>query len=234
MNLLDRHIFKSVLVSCAAAVGLFAFVLMLGNVIRDLLTYMLTGQLAVTTFVHLTLLLVPFVASYALPMGILTGILLTLGRLSADSEITAMRAAGISVPRISRPVFIFAVLASAGALYVNFEAMPHARVEYDRDLTLALQANPLNYIVPKTFIKDFPTVVLYVGAKQQGDLRDIWAWRLDADRRAVHFVRADSGHVAYNERTNELDLDLFNAQGESLEDKNPGGFFQLAAHRDVR
>jgi len=224
LNLLDRHIFKSVLVSCAAAVGLFAFVLMLGNVIRDLLTYMLTGQLPLATFIHLTLLLVPFVASYALPMGILTGVLLTLGRLSADSEITAMRAAGVSVPRISRPVFIFAFLAAAGALYVNFEAMPHARVEYDRDLTGALRANPLNYIVPRTFIKDFPGYVLYIGDKHQGELSDFWFWQLDSDRRVTRLVRAASGHVDYDENKNELVLTLGNAQIEDIDDKRPEDF----------
>ena len=106
MNLLDRYIFKSVLGSCLAAVALFAFVLMLGNAIRDLLGYVLAGQLPLLTFGELLLLLLPFVASYALPMGILTGVLLTLGRLSADSEVTAMRAAGISLTRLARPVLI--------------------------------------------------------------------------------------------------------------------------------
>ena len=52
----------------------------------------------VSTFWRLrVVLLVPFALSYALPLGMLTGALLTLGRLSSDSEITAMRAAGLSV-----------------------------------------------------------------------------------------------------------------------------------------
>src|SRR5690606_5579994 len=106
----DRYLFKSVLGSCLAAVGLFAFVLILGNAIRDLLTYVLAGQIPLTVFAELLLLLVPYVISYALPMGMLTGVLLTLGRLSADSEITAMRAAGLSVWRIARPVVLLGVL----------------------------------------------------------------------------------------------------------------------------
>jgi lipopolysaccharide export system permease protein len=213
-----------VLVSCLAAVGLLVFVLMLGNVIRDLLAYVLTGQLSVQAFVQLTLLMVPFVAAFALPMGILAGVLLTLGRLSADSEITAMRAAGVGMPRIARPVFLLALLAAGTALYVNFEAMPHAKVTYERNLTAAIRANPINLIIPKTFIREFPGFVLYIGSKQQGELRDFWLWQLDSDRRAVRFVRAASGHLDYDERTNELLLTLAHAQEETLNEKNPEDF----------
>ena len=102
MNLLDRHIFRSVLLTCAAAVGLFAFVVAVPNVVRDLLGPFLAGQFGAATFARLVALLFPFAISFALPMGILTGVLLTLGRLSADSEITAMRAAGISLLRIAQ------------------------------------------------------------------------------------------------------------------------------------
>ena len=46
MNLLHRHLFWSVLSTCAAAVGLFAFVLIVGNALKDLLGYAIAGQLA--------------------------------------------------------------------------------------------------------------------------------------------------------------------------------------------
>ena len=78
MNLLDRYIFKSVLGTCFGAVVLFTFVLTLGNVIRDLLAHVLAGQLPAMTLVRLVWLWVPAMAIYALPMGLLTGVLLTL------------------------------------------------------------------------------------------------------------------------------------------------------------
>ena len=116
MNLLDRHLFRSVLFTCIGAVALFSFVLMLGNTIRDLLGFLLSGQLSIGVFLRLIWLLVPAVAIYSLPLGMLTGVLLTLGRLSADSEITAMRAAGLSLARIARPVWILGALGAALAL----------------------------------------------------------------------------------------------------------------------
>ena len=229
MTILDRYIFKSVFFSCAGAVLLLAFMLMLANVLRDLLGPMLAGQLPILKFLSLTALLVPFTASYALPMGMLTGVLLTLGRLSADNEITAMRAAGISMPRLTRPVFVLAALAAALGLYVNFEAMPHARVVYDRDLTEAMHANPLNLIVPRTFIRQFPGYVLYIGSKDKGTLKDFWLWKLDSDHRVIQFVRAASGRVDYDEKTNEIVVVLANFQVEKLDEKNPEDFTESPA-----
>lgn len=221
LNLLDRHIFKSVLFSCAAAVGLFAFVLILGNAVKDLLGYVLADQLSLGTFARLVGLLVPFVISFALPMGMLTGVLLTLGRLSADSEITAMRAAGLSLFRIARPVLIIGVLGTALGLYVNFDSMPRARVQYHQELAAAIRANPLSFIIPQTFIREFPGFVVYVGDKQGAVMRDFWLWKLDPERRVTQFVRAESGRFDYDDTTHELILTLTRAQVETREAKTP-------------
>ena len=224
VNLLDRHIFKSVFFTCAAAVGLFAVVIALPNVIRDLVGPLLAGQLSLATFARLVGLIFPFVICYALPMGLLTGVLLTLGRLSADSEITAMRAAGIGVSRIARPVLLLGALCAAAALYINFESMPWARVQYHREFAEALRTNPLSFIVPKTFIRDFPGHVIYVGEQEGSVLRDIWLWDLDKEGRVKRLVRAQSGRLDYDEATNSLVPTLYNAKTEERNAANPEDF----------
>jgi lipopolysaccharide export system permease protein len=224
VNLLDRYIFKSVLGSCLTAVGLLAFVLMLGNAIRDLLGYVLAGQLTIPSFVRLVLLLVPFAVSYALPMGMLTGVLLTLGRLSADSEVTAMRAAGVSLARIAQPVILLGAVGFLLGLYVNFTAMPQARLQYQRELAEAVRVNPLRFIVPRTFIRDFPGHVVYVGDKQGAVLKEFWLWELDDTQRVVRAVRATSGRFDYDEEANTLLLTLLDAQIESRNPRQPEDF----------
>ena len=224
MNLLDRHIFKSVFATCAAAVGLFAFVVALPNVVRDLLGPLLAGQLTREAFARLVLLIFPFAVSYALPMGMLTGVLLTLGRLSADSEITAMRASGISVARIARPVFLLGALSALGALYINFESMPWARVQYHREFAALVRANPLSFIVPKTFIRDFKGCVIYVGEMQGPVLRDIWLWELDDQHRVKRLVRAEAGRIDYDEASNSLIPTLVRAKTEERNPANPEDF----------
>lgn len=224
LNLLDRHIFKNVLFTCAGAVGLFAFVVALPNVIRDLLGPLLAGQLTPAAFVRLVALIFPFALSLALPMGLLTGVLLTLGRLSADSEITAMRAAGISVMRVSRPVLLLGVLGACAGLYINFESMPWARVQYHREFAEAVRTKPLNFIVPKTFIRDFKDCVIYVGDRQGVVLRDVSFWKLDDQKRVVAYERSETGRLDYDEVTNELAVTLTPAQITTPKNGNPDNF----------
>ncbi len=204
--------------------ALFAFMMVTGNIVKDLVGPGLSGQISPEATVQLVLLLIPLGVYYGLPMGMLTGVLLTLGRLSAENEITAMRSCGISLPRISMPLIILGLLGVAIALPVNFESMPRARVQYDKLLTDALRANPVKLIEPKTFIRDFPGYVAYVRDKKGSELEDVWLWQLDSDRRVTNFVHAASGRLSYEESSNELILTLSRATVETRDEKDPEDF----------
>lgn len=224
MKLLHRHLFASVGATCLAAVGLFAAVLLLGNALKDLLGPTLAGQIPVDTFLRLVGLLVPYVGAYALPMGVLTGVLLVLGRMSAQHEITAMRAAGLSLGFIARPILLLGVIGTLAALVVNFEHMPRARTAYKEIFGQAVQRNPLSFIVPRTFVREFPGVVLYVGEKDGSRLRDFWVWQLDDEARVRVFARADEGDFAFDQEANTLVLTLRNVVMETRNARDPEDF----------
>lgn len=226
MNLIDRYIFRSVLFTCASAVGIFTFIVLVPNVLRDMLAYVLSGQLSPLMFGQLVLTLTPFAVALALPMGLLTGVLLTLGRLSSDSEVTAMRSFGLSLPRIAAPILLLALLGAALGLYCNFEAMPRARVNYERKFAAAIAANPLKLIVPKTFIRNFSNCVIYVNQKEGAVMKDVWLWKLDEQKRVKTLIHAASGYVDYDETTNELIVTLTEARVENRDEKNPESFLE--------
>lgn len=224
MNLIHRHIFANVVLTCAASVGLFAFILLLGNVVKDLLSHVLAGQLGWETVVYLTALTFPVVISYALPMGMLTGVLLVLGRMSSDREITALRAAGLSVAWVSAPILFCGVLGVLLNLVINFQFMPLAKVAYETELANAVRQNPLSFIVPKTFIREFPGYVLYAGEKKETVLKDFWLWELDAKNRVKRSIRADAGKVNFDENKRALVLTLQHVQAEVRDTANPENF----------
>ena len=224
MNLLQRRIFTSVLFACAVGVGLFAFVLTIGNVVKDLLGYVVAGQMESGMFLELLALIPPAVLPYALPVGILTGVLLVLGRLSADHEITAMRASGLSLGWIARPILLLGVLGALTAIFINFQFFPWAKVTYEVQLADAARTNPLSFIVPRTFIRVFPDKVLYVGEREGQSVKDFWLWDLDRRGRARTFVRAKTGSFYLDEANSRLVLNLADVHVEARDQKNPEDF----------
>lgn len=210
--------------TCLAAVGLFGFVLLLGNALKDLLGYLLAGQIPMEAFLMLIALLVPYVGAYALPVGVLTGVLLVLGRMSAQHEITAMRASGLSLGFIARPIILLGLLGTAAALVVNFYYMPRARATYKEALAHAVQRNPLSFVVPKTFIREFPGVIVYVGEKEGTRLKDFWVWQVDDESRVRVFARAGEGQFEYDRESNTLVLTLRNVVMESRNPDDPEDF----------
>lgn len=224
MGLLHRHLFASVAGACAAAVGLFGFVLIAGQALRDLLGYVMAGQLEPETAARLLGLMLPYVAVYALPIGLLTAVLLVLGRMSSQQEITAMRAAGLSLGYIARPIWVIAGAAVLLSLALNFYVMPQARTAYRKTLVEAVRQNPLNFIVPKTFVRDFPSVVIYVGEREGREVRDVWVWHLDAQKRAVRVVRAKAGTIDFREQNNALVANLREVSVELRNEDQPENF----------
>jgi lipopolysaccharide export system permease protein len=224
MKLLHRHIFASVALTSLAAVGVLTFIMVLGSLLKDLLGKSLAGQLDLDTFVRLIILTIPTVVIYALPMGILTGVLLVLGRMSSDREITAIRAAGVSVAGISAPIFFFALIGVVASLAVNFHYMPRSKVAYETELAEALRQNPLSFIVPRTFIRDFPGRVIYVSDKRGTELRDFWGWELDDEQRVTRFIHAQSGHLTYDESGNKIVITVEHVQADLRNSKDPENF----------
>lgn len=201
---LDRYIFRNVLVSSLAAAGICAFVLLVGNVMKDLLQAFASEQIDAITFFRLTWMLVPYVMPYAIPLGLLTGILLVLGRLSAQQEITAMRAAGWGVARIARPIFALALVGAAVSLWYGCEGSPRAKSNANLIKADAVRVNPLSFIVPREFVRSFPGYVIYVSEKEGTEVRDLSIWNLDAKSRVKGYLRAETGTVVYDDENSQL------------------------------
>lgn len=224
MRLLDRYILRQVLVTCAGCVGFFVFLIATVNALKDLLGYLLAGQLAPESAIKLCLLLIPYVVMYALPMGMLLGVLLVLGRMSADSEIVAMRTTGQSLKRITAPIFVLAILGVVVGVGINFYYMPIARTVYHQEFGQMLRTNALRIIVPKTFIREFPGMVVYVSEKRGNYVKDIWLWRLDKQQRVTGFSHAETGRLELDEEKNELVFKPFQLSTERFDEKNPEDF----------
>jgi lipopolysaccharide export system permease protein len=221
MFTLSRYLGKAITITSLSGILLFVFILITGNAMRDILGLLAEGTIPFSLFVELIWLLVPYAFSFAMPLGVLIGILVTMGRLSANQEITALKAAGISLYSIAAPVLFVALCGSFLAIYINAIHAPSARASYKAILNDLVRTDPLRFIVPRTFIHDFPGYVLYVGEKEEGRMKEFWLWELDQQKRAVRLLRAAEGTFAFDEATDSLILTLVNGFTELRDTKNP-------------
>lgn len=217
MRILDRYIFGQVLLACLGAIGFFTFILLTGVVLKELLGYILSDQLTWWTALPLIGMLLPFALVYTLPTGILCGTLLVLGRLSAENETVAMRAAGQSLARIAAPVYLLATVSVGLMLAINLYYMPVTYTRQKQELAHLVRSDPLKAVVPKTFVRDFRSCVIYVYEKKGDELRDIWFWQLDRELRVTRFLRAESGHLELDEANNQILVTLHHAWEEDRE-----------------
>ncbi len=221
LKLLHRHILKEILVATGLAMGLFIFVLMMGNALRDVAELVAAGKLGVGIFLKLIGLLIPYVAAYALPLGMLTGTLMALGRLSSQREITAMKSAGLSLYQIAAPVFFISFIGMVVGVVVNLHYAPKSRVAYKQLMASAITENPVGFIEEKRFINEFPGYVIYMGGRDGSTMKDFWIWELDAEQRVKLFLRAEEGELGYDKVKNELVLTLKNGTAEQRSEEDP-------------
>ena len=224
LKLLHRHILKEILISTGLAMGLFIFVLLMGNAIRDIAELVAAGKLGLLVFLKLIGLLIPYVAAYALPLGMLTGTLMALGRLSSQQEITAMKSVGVSLYQVAAPVFLIAFFGMVAGVLVNLHYAPQSRIAYKQLMATAVTENPVGFIEEKRFIHEFPGYVIYMGDQEDGLMKDFWIWELDDENRVKLFLRAAEGEVTFDKERNELVLTLRNGTAEQRDEEDPEDF----------
>jgi lipopolysaccharide export system permease protein len=216
MNTLHRYLTGQVLASLLLTVAVFTFVFLLGNVLKEILADLLSGEVRPVTVAEAVGLLVPFVLVYSLPMGLLTATLLVFGRFSADQELTAARASGISLLSLTTPILLLSLFCCGLSAWINMDLGPRSRVAYKTLIVPQIQIQ----LPEKQFIRDFPGYIFYVDQNHHGDLEDVMIFVLQHDTNVTATIRAPQGRLEVDLAHKQLTLNLLDAQTVSL---NPDG-----------
>lgn len=217
MKTLHLYITRQTLATTVMTVGVFTFVLLLGNAMQQIFTLLLNDQVTVRTIFWAIALLIPYVLVFALPMGLLTAMLLTFGRLSAERELMAIRSGGVSLLALISPLLLLALAFSAVCAYINMDLAPRCRNHYKDLLHEMSTKRPTAIFSEGTFVKDINGFIFYIGKIKGDDMQNVLISQLDAKGDVTMNLRAVRGLLLKTQDTNQFNLRLFDSTVSQLQ-----------------
>jgi LPS export ABC transporter permease LptG/LPS export ABC transporter permease LptF len=161
MGILGRTLLKEISTGAVLGTVLFTFVLFLQQMGR-LFEQLVSRTAQPEQIAGLFLLVMPTVLTFTIPVGVLVGVLIALGRMSSDGEIIAMRAAGVPSRHVLVPVALFALFGTALAGISSCVLTPWSIRETYRILNDMATAQLTAEIRPRIFEEQFSNRILYV------------------------------------------------------------------------
>ncbi|MBI5801379.1 MAG: LptF/LptG family permease [Verrucomicrobia bacterium] len=212
MKTLHRYVARQILATLAMTVAVFTGLFLIVNVLKEILPLLLSPQVPFVSVLQAVAMLLPFGLIFALPMGLLTATLLVFGRLSADQELTAVRAGGVSLVALVTPVLWIGLIASGVSAFATLELAPRCRVAF-KEMTYALGiARPTALLVEQRYITEFPGWTIYIG-KRRGDaeFENVLLYEM-REGQLVQRIHARRARVTANPGNREMLFQLFEAE----------------------
>ncbi len=159
-KIVHRYIFREILVPFLFGLSVFTFILLIARLLR-LIELVVTRGVPVMNILKLLSYIMPAFLEVTVPMAMLLAILIAFGRLSADSEMVALRSSGLSLYQLIAPVAIFALLATAATGALSIWARPWGNRALKTALFDLARTRASAGIKPQVFNDDFPGLVIY-------------------------------------------------------------------------
>ena len=165
-------------------------------------------------FFYAALTLVPM----ALPLAILLASLMTFGNLGEHSELTAMKASGVSLVKVMQPLIVFLAFVSVAAFFFQNDVLPRAQVKMWTIVFSVRQKSPDLEIPEGSFYDQIPGYNVFVKHKnkENGTLYNMMIYDVSKGYGYANVILADSGKLSFDEGKTHLFLHLYG--GESFQD----------------
>src|SRR6478672_4380806 len=222
MRILRRYILGEVTSHALIGTGIFTFVIFTKE-LGQILELVVRNSAPLPSAIQLFLWIIPGALTITLPAGVLIGVLLGLSRLAADSEITAMKACGVSLSKFLRVLSIFFVGAWVLALLNSIYLAPKSQQALSH-LQERLKGSQVSFeIQPRVFYEGFPKKVLYVQDVKTAQGAAVWkgvfmADLTDATNPKITLAREA---VVIGEGKNMLHLHLINGSSHETDPTAP-------------
>lgn len=217
MKIIERYVLQSFLTAFFLAWLVLSFVLTIGLLIR--ITRLMIEGLPLHAIGLFLLVGLPETLTLTVPLALLVSALLVFSRLSADSEIAAMRACGVNLMSIMRWPILMAILCTLLGFYINNEIVPRSH-DVRRNLRSLISVDVgLDLLEPGRMIDDFSGVKIFFKKKEGNWVHDLLVF--DYSHAGVtREIHAEKALVSTN--GNDIVLDMYKVRVDPIEAGRPG------------
>jgi lipopolysaccharide export system permease protein len=209
VRILSRYILRQHIPPLGYALAALTFAMLVNQIAKQFGNFVGKGLPWGVVF-EVFALSIPFIVAMTLPMAVLVAVLYAFSHLAADNEITAMKASGVSVGRLLRPVVGGATFVGLIAFAWNDQVLPRSNHEL-RTLLMDIQRKKPTFQLKEQVINEVVSKQFFLRAARidpaANTLTDVTIFDLqDPDRRRI--IMADSGRMAFTPGGTDLYLTL--------------------------
>ena len=159
-KIISRYIFREIALPFFLILFVLTFVLLMGKILQ-IMDLMVNKGISVVDILHLVMLIMPSFLMFTIPIALLVSILIAMGTFSADNEITALKAAGVSLLQIYYPVAIASLLTFICTIVIGYYLVPQSNFATKKLLFELATQNASIGIKEKVFNSDFKDLLVY-------------------------------------------------------------------------
>ena len=223
-RLLDRYVLRETLPLVFLSLLVLTFLVMIPPIMQDAQELIAKGVDG-WTVVRLMATLVPQALGITIPMSVLIGLLMGLGRMSADREVVVMQACGVSIYRLLRPVMGLAAAAAAATCYTLVVVLPDANQAFRDIVYRTVAAGTEDDVKARVFNQTLPGMVIYVN---EVDIQGTgWSGVFLADGRESdppQIYVADEGRIALDPENRLVDIVLTAGAAHDVDPADPSTY----------
>jgi LPS export ABC transporter permease LptF/LPS export ABC transporter permease LptG len=222
MRLIDRYICKEVFSHALLGLLIFTFVIFVPRLVM-LMTLVVRQSGSPERLALLLLCTFPFVLTFTLPMAVLVGVLIGLGRMSADSELIAISALGIGLRRVLVPVGALAGATAMITLAITLWVGPAAQRTFHK-IQDELTTSQASYAVQPHIFEEFPHLVLYVNDVNAAASNWRGVFLSQQTEKGSELTVAQDAVVVTDRARGTLELHLHNGSVHEFDPANPNQY----------
>ncbi len=227
MRILRNYILRELVSDFMLTVIIFTLLMITLNLLRELTDLVVNRGVPVAFVGKLIIYLTPYLLTFTIPMSLLIAVFLVFGRLSADNEITAVFAAGISLPQLITPVLLFSLLLSTVAVFLNDEIAARAHFAQRKTMTEMGAQNPAAYLESGKFIRAFNGCIIFVYKIHGNRLENVRIYQPQGEGKPARTIVASAGRFVTLPDQKLLVLQLIDGSLDEPLPNDPERFYRV-------